>query len=125
MNRTLPKRYAVVIEDEEQLAAIYAKALDMAGFQTKELYNGQEAMDNLHVTQNIPSLVILDVNLPQLSGKEILRFIRSDQRFKTTRVILATSDSAAVPGELERKSDIVLLKPISFIQLRELASRFL
>jgi len=63
--------------------------------------------------------------LPMFPGKDILRFIRMDSRYARTRVILATSDSAAVRGEIEEKSDIVLLTPISFTQLRDLASRFL
>ncbi len=118
------KRPALVIEDEIQLAAIYAKALDLAGYDTMAIYNGQEAMDMLNLMIEPPALIVLDLNLPMLSGKEILRFIRKDPRFAKTRVLLATSDSAAVIGEIEAKSDIVLLKPIGFSQLRELASRF-
>lgn len=121
-NRT--KRTALVIEDEVQLAAIYVKALDLAGYQTIAIHNGREAMELLQLAVEAPALVVLDLNLPQLSGKEILRFIRQDPRFIKTRVMLATSDSAAVMGEIEAKSDIVLLKPIGFTQLRELASRF-
>lgn len=117
-------RTAYVIEDEIQLAAIYVKALELAGYTTVSIYNGQEAMDCLSHLSIAPALIVLDLNLPLLSGKEILRFVRRDPRFIKTRVILATSDSAAVIGEIEAKSDIVLLKPIGFTQLRELASRF-
>jgi DNA-binding response OmpR family regulator len=116
---------AYVIEDEINLAEIFSKALGLAGFQTRTYHNGREAINSLDFTEQTPALVLLDLNLPLVSGKEILRFIRSDQRFTKTRVILATSDSAAVAGEVEMKSDIVLLKPISFTQLRDLASRFL
>lgn len=122
LNRS--QRLALVIEDEVQLAAIYVKALDLAGYQTMAIHNGQEAMNTLVQCIEPPALVVLDLNLPQLSGKEILRYIRRDPRFAKTRVLLATSDSAAVMGEIEAKSDIVLLKPIGFTQLRELASRF-
>jgi phosphoserine phosphatase RsbU/P len=117
-------RLAYVIEDEVQLAAIYVKALELAGYSTVSIYDGQEAMDRLNYIITPPNLIVLDLNLPLLSGKEILRFVRRDPRFSKTRVILATSDSAAVIGEIEAKSDIVLLKPIGFTQLRELASRF-
>lgn len=124
MNLNRTERLALVIEDEVQLAAIYVKALDLAGYQTMAIHNGQEAMNTLVQSTEPLALVVLDLNLPQLSGKEILRYIRRDPRFAKTRVLLATSDSAAVMGEIEAKSDIVLLKPIGFTQLRELASRF-
>jgi DNA-binding response OmpR family regulator len=118
-------RLAYLIEDEIQLAMIYVKALEQAGYRTLSIHNGQEAFDHLNALTTGPNLIVLDLNLPQLSGKEILRFVRRDPRFSKTRVILATSDSAAVIGEIEAKSDLVLLKPIGFTQLRELASRFL
>jgi DNA-binding response OmpR family regulator len=124
VNPDQPKRPAYVIEDEVQLAAIYVKALELAGYQTTAIHDGREAIELLQLSADPPALVVLDLNLPQLSGKEILRFIRRDPRFIKTRVLLATSDSAAVMGEIEAKSDIVLLKPIGFTQLRELASRF-
>ncbi len=117
-------RLAYVIEDEIQLAMIYVKALEQAGYRTVPIHNGQEAFDRLNALSAGPNLIVLDLNLPLLSGKDILRFVRRDPRFTRTRVILATADPAAVIGEIEAKSDIVLLKPIGFTQLRELASRF-
>ncbi|MBE0695498.1 MAG: response regulator, partial [Anaerolineaceae bacterium] len=118
-------QWALVIEDEIPLAGIFAKALKFAGYQTGEIYDGQEALDHLRESEEVPSLVLLDFHLPLVSGKEILQFIRGDQRFSKTRVIMATSDSAAMVGEIEKKADLVLLKPISYWQLRELAARFL
>lgn len=120
--QTMPS--AIVIEDEVQLAEIYAKALEMSGFAITIYNNGLQAMQALGLLTNAPRLIILDLNLPQASGKEILRFIRGKEVLSKTRVILATSDNAAVVGELEKNADLVLLKPISFTQLRELSSRF-
>lgn len=115
---------AISIEDEVPLCSIYARALELAGFHTLEYYDGQAAMDALEALEDAPALVVLDLNLPNLPGKEILRFIRSEPRFSRTHVFLATSDSLAVTSELEEHSDLVLFKPISFSQLRDLASRF-
>ncbi len=125
MNQNPTNRIALVIEDEIHLADIFAKALEMAGFQPQTINDGQEAINHLHNTTQAPALVVLDLNLPMFSGKDILRYIRMDARFAKTRVFMATSDSAAIVGEIEAKSDIVLLKPVGFTQLRELASRFL
>jgi two-component system response regulator MprA len=119
------RQQALVIEDEQDLAAIFSKALEFAGYQTGVIHNGQDAIEQLSGAGQAPALVLLDYHLPQVSGKEILQLIRGDGRFERTRVIMATCDPAAMLGEVERKADLVLLKPISYLQLRELASRFL
>lgn len=124
MDQSLPLKPAMIIEDEEYLAALYAKALSMAGFELTIFNDGLNALNALKKMEYSPVLIILDLNLPRTSGREILRFIRGCQRFARTRVIIITSESAAVQGEIEDKSDIVLLKPIGMSQLRELSSRF-
>jgi len=124
MDSAAVSQLAFVIEDEINLAAIFATALERAGYKTLSMNDGQVAIDHLREAHESPRLVLLDLNLPLVSGKDILRYIRGDARFAKTRVILATSDSAAIVGEMEDKSDLVLLKPISFAQLRDLASRF-
>jgi CheY-like chemotaxis protein len=67
-------------------------------------------------------VVVLDLHLPYLSGKELLYHIRADQRLGQTRVILATADSVLAES-LQEEADLVLLKPISPSQLRDLAIR--
>lgn len=121
----IARQQALVIEDEKDLAAIFSKALEVAGYQTGVIHNGQEAIDQLSKSDQPPALVLLDYHLPLVSGDEILNFIRGDRRFAKTRVIMATCDSAAMVDEIENSADLVLLKPISYVQLRQLASRFL
>ncbi|HVN53630.1 MAG TPA: response regulator [Anaerolineaceae bacterium] len=111
---------ALIIEDDERLADIFSKALETAGYQTRILNDGRQAMEILNST--IPTVVALDLHLPFVSGKEILRAIRSDSRFANTRVILTTAD-AEMASFVEDQCDLVLIKPISFIQLQTLAQR--
>jgi CheY-like chemotaxis protein len=121
----LLNQQALVIEDDVPLAGIFAKALKLAGYQTGEIYDGQEAIDQLRQAEEAPALVLLDYHLPSVSGYEILQLIRSDQRFSNTRVIMATADPAALLGDVEKEADLVLVKPISYSQLRDLASRLI
>jgi CheY-like chemotaxis protein len=66
--------------------------------------------------------VLLDLHLPEISGDRILHMIRMDDDLKSTTVLLVTADSA-MADFLVDKSDYVLQKPISFIQLRAMAER--
>ena len=111
---------ALIIEDDENQAPIFAQALKMAEFETETISDGQAALDRLAVV--VPDLVLLDMHLPHVSGDIILRQIRADERLAETRVMLATAD-AVMAENLRDESDLVLLKPISFTQLRDLAKR--
>ncbi|MCL4302352.1 MAG: response regulator [Anaerolineae bacterium] len=111
---------ALIIEDDPKLAFIFAQALRSADFETETLPDGRTARDRL--AEITPAVVVLDLHLPYLSGRELLYHIRADQRFVETRVILATADSVLAES-LQEEADLVLLKPISPIQLRDLAKR--
>jgi CheY-like chemotaxis protein len=123
MNDTpAPGPLALIIEDDERLATIFTEAVRQAGFTTRTIRRGDEAMQLLGSLE--PSLVILDLHLPQVSGETILQALRQDKRLGSTRVVLATAD-AELAKIIEDDCDFVLVKPISFTQLRDLASRLL
>ena len=111
---------ALIIEDDENQADIFSLALRRAQFEVEIVSEGDKALARL--TEVVPAIVILDLHLPHVSGETILHQLRADQRLAQTRVILTTAD-AFLAGELREEADLVLLKPISPSQLRELASR--
>ena len=112
---------AFVVEDDPQLSRIFTLTLNEL-YETESITDGAQALERLSTAA--PQLVVLDINLPGVSGVEILHSIRADSRLDSTRVILATADSR-MADELREKADIVLLKPISIVQLRDLAQRLL
>ena len=114
------KRSAVIIEDNEDLGIIFAEALQAAGFETTLIPDGERALAQLKAA--VPRIIIVDLHLPHISGEEIIQRIRGDARFDETRVIIATADPR-MADMLKEKADLVLLKPISFGQLRDLAAR--
>lgn len=111
---------ALIIEDDPDLVNIFARALELSGYQTQTTVDGEGAMALL--ADSVPDIVVLDLHLPGISGKEILHNIRSDGRFQKTRIILATADYQTA-DDLRDDADLVLLKPISFKQLRDLSAR--
>lgn len=114
------KPISLVIEDDEDLSAIFCEALNAAGFETEIIQNGRLAIERLGSIA--PDVVILDMHLPLVPGGEILKYIRSDKRLEFTNVVVTTAD--ALMGEQVRESaDFVLIKPISFGQLRDLTAR--
>lgn len=111
---------ALIIEDDPDLVNIFARALELSGYQTQTTVDGEGAMALL--ADAVPDIVVLDLHLPGISGKEILQALRADGRFQKTRIILATADYQTA-DDLRDDADLVLLKPISFKQLRDLSAR--
>ncbi len=112
---------ALIVEDDEAIAAIYVEALQMAGYETEIAVNGRLAMQRL--AEIVPALILLDLHLPEMSGEKVLHFIRTQPGLADTRVFLTTADHL-LAEELRAKVDLVLLKPISLMQLRDMALRF-
>jgi CheY-like chemotaxis protein len=65
---------------------------------------------------------VLDINLPYISGDKILYYIRGDTRLAKTRVIIASANTLTA-SDLRNEADLVLIKPISYHQLSDLAAR--
>jgi DNA-binding response OmpR family regulator len=113
---------ALIIEDEDDLSAIFSEALQVAGFTTEAIKRGDTAMARL--TEVVPEVVVLDLHLPGVDGKDLMKHIREDARLAHTQIVVASAD-AALAQALEVNADLTLLKPISFSQLRDLAKRLL
>ena len=112
--------FALIVEDETDLAIIFSKALQEAGFETQIVRAGDTAL--MWLSSTAPQIVVLDLHRPRVSGKEVLEQIRADERLTETKVIIATADPR-MAETLQDQADLVLLKPIGFSQLRDLASR--
>lgn len=111
---------ALIIEDDPKLAHIFSLALQSVQFETEIIQDGEDALNRL--AEITPAVVVLDLHLPRVSGRDILRQIRADERLAKTRIMIATAD-ALMAEKLRGEADLVLLKPISVGQLRDLAQR--
>jgi two-component system response regulator MtrA len=91
-------------------------------FETELISDGIIALTRL--TQVVPAIIILDLHLPNHSGREILSKIHEDKRLTHTKVIVSTADARQAEA-MRDDVDIVLLKPVSPVQMRELAGRLM
>ena len=109
----MSKLLALVIEDNVDQAEILAKSLQIAGFKTETINDGNAAVSRLGAV--VPDLVVLDLHLPGVSGTGILLKIRADARLAHTRVIVVSVEPETA-GFLQDEADLVLVKPIDFVQ---------
>src|SRR5512141_2669964 len=113
---------ALIVEDDEDLANIFAEALRSVGFEVEHIADGQTAQERLK-KETVPYLILLDMHIPHISGADLLtNTIKKDRRLDKTIVIVTTAD-ARMGEAYTDLADFVMVKPISFIQLRDLTSR--
>lgn len=113
--------HVLVVEDEQDIAGLIKHTLERSGdLQVETVGSGDAALKA--VIDETPDLIILDLNLPVLSGVEVCRILRSRPGTARTPIIMLTartSESDRVLG-LEAGADDYVTKPFS---IRELAAR--
>lgn len=117
------KPLALIVEDNKNMADAFLEAVALAGYTAEIALDGAVAVSKLTYGP-IPHLVLLDLNLPNVKGGAILDLIRENKRLSETRVIVVTANDRE--AEVYRDTaDLVLLKPVGFNQVRDIASRML
>jgi DNA-binding response OmpR family regulator len=86
----------VVVEDEEDIAALIKHNLQSEGYSVEIFEDGIKALDA--VRREPPDLMLLDVMLPGMDGKEVCRAIRRDYDFPIIMVSARTSEVDRVDG---------------------------
>ncbi len=114
-------KIALIIEDDEDLAAIFAEALRGIQFEVENVTDGKLARERL-AQDPAPFLILLDMHLPHVSGQELLQTIKNDGRFAGTWTMITTAD-ARLAEDFRDQVDFALIKPILFGQLKDLAAR--
>jgi two-component system, cell cycle response regulator DivK len=116
----MDKPIALIVEDDRDIVALFRHVLDVAGYQTEIVLDGKDAMDRLGVIK--PNIVLLDLQLPRMSGVEILKRMRDDERLKRVPVVVITA-YAPYADSLPVEPDLLLLKPVDINQLSNLVQR--
>ena len=86
---TSAKRRILLVDDDPVIPEAYRKKLLEAGFQVDIASDGLAAIRLLHFTP--PDVVVLDVEMPKLSGLDVLRYLHSDTSLKAVRVIILSN----------------------------------
>lgn len=82
-------RWILVVEDEEDIAQLLKLRLESYGFSVRTASNGKEAIR--YATEKEPDLVILDVNLPDMSGYLVCRELRKRYGHWTPPILMLTA----------------------------------
>lgn len=92
------KKKILLVEDDEALANVYKSRLDIEGFETEWVGNGEDAL--AAATRFRPDLILLDAMMPKISGFDVLDILRNTPETTNIRVIMLTALSQ--PKDKER-----------------------
>ncbi|MBT9330284.1 response regulator transcription factor [Paracidobacterium acidisoli] len=105
-----------IAEDDRALGGFLARGLEADGHEVRIVHDGQTAMDVL--TEDLPDLAILDLNLPRRDGAEVLCFLRGLAEGLPILVLTGRSEADIRLRCFEMGADDCMLKPFSFAELR-------
>jgi two-component system alkaline phosphatase synthesis response regulator PhoP len=108
----------LIADDNPSNADLLDAHLDGSGFETKLVYNGEEAIAAAREWK--PDLILLDVMMPKLSGFEVCRRLRADPATKNVSVLMVTALDQATDVEtaVDAGTDDFITKPINKAELR-------
>lgn len=97
MQDDTPKKKILLVEDDIALAAVYRSRLELENFETREVNNGEQALDAAREFK--PDLILLDAMMPKISGFDVLDILRNTPETANVRVVMLTALSQAKDKE--------------------------
>lgn len=113
----MPIEKILVVDDEQPIYSYLQKKFTKLGYTALTAEDGEEAVAKALL--NVPDLIILDVKLPKLSGIEVCRRLKSEERTRHIPILMlsAKAQSDEIREGLEAGADKYLCKPIGFPDL--------
>lgn len=103
----------VIIEDDRAINQMYRMKFEAHDFDVRIAYDGQSGIELVKAFE--PEAVLLDLQMPEMTGDEVLKLIRQDKKLVNTKVIILTNTSAEeAPASLDK------LKPDDYIVKAEM-----
>ena len=130
-NNTFKKRTILCVDDDADDLVLLREAVadTQQTYFFKEAHNGKEALDYLKAAvqaAELPSLIILDINMPVLNGKEVLAIIKNDEALKNIPTVVFTTSSSKEDQLFCRSfSTDMVSKPVYFEELKRTVQRLL
>lgn len=112
------QKVVIIVEDEPDTAEMFAEMMRLSGYEVLKSYGGSAAL--AMIMEHHPVAVVLDLMMPDVSGIEVLRYMRRDPNLANIPVIVVSAKSmpSDVRTGLEAGASVYLTKPVGFAELR-------
>jgi DNA-binding response OmpR family regulator len=107
----------IVVEDEPDTAEMFAEMMRLNRYQVLKAYGSTTAMSL--IVQEKPDAVVLDIMMPDVSGLEVLHFIRRDPTLASIPVVVVSAKGllSDIKTGLDAGATTYLTKPVAYLEL--------
>lgn len=124
MLQVMPKK-VLIVEDNELNMKLFNDLLEAHGYETLQTQDGFKALEMAR--EHMPDLILMDIQLPEVSGLEVTKWLKDDEDLASIPVVAVTA--FAMKGDEERiregGCEAYLSKPITVMTFIETVRRFL
>ena len=112
-----------VVDDDQEMTVAISLMLELLECEATSFYDARSASEALSAGV-IPDLLLLDINFPEVSGLDLLEYLRRTAEWKNLPVIMLSSETAdvVVDKALEMGADGYLMKPVTVEELEKIMS---
>ena len=127
-NRTVnlpPRKKVLIVEDNDLNMKLFNDLLVAHGYGTLQTKDGVEAL--ALIRQHRPDLILMDIQLPEVSGLEVMQWIKKDENLRMIPIVAVTSFAMKGDEEKIREGgcEAYISKPISVASFLRTVERFL
>ena len=119
------RKTVLIVEDNELNMKLFNDLLDAHGYATLQARSGTEALEVAR--EKTPSLILMDIQLPEVSGLEVMKWLKDDDQLRTIPVIAVTA--FAMKGDEQRiregGCEAYISKPITIGPFIDAVRRFI
>ncbi len=109
-----------IVDDDEEMARAITLMLQLLDCEAKYFIHPRPAAQAL-MSGGKPDLLILDINMPEVSGMDVLEFLRRRKEFKSLPIVMLSSEAADVTVDeaMRLGADGYIMKPVTIEELEK------
>ncbi|MHA1567281.1 MAG: response regulator [Alphaproteobacteria bacterium] len=121
----MTKKTVLIVEDNELNMKLFHDLLEAQGYDTLQTKDGMEALKLAR--DHTPDLILMDIQLPEVSGLEVTKWLKEDEKLRSIPVIAVTAFAMKGDEEKIRQGgcEAYIAKPISVSQFLETVRHYL
>ncbi|MCW3075274.1 MAG: response regulator [Flaviaesturariibacter sp.] len=122
-----PQKYIIYVDDDFDDKELLQEAFqEIPDYELVTLDDGLELIQYLEKATSLPNLIILDINMPALNGRDTMRILRAEDQFRDIPLVMFSTTSNPIEIARFRASKIDLInKPVNYSSVKGIVQQLI